>query len=150
MLDYQKIECMDNKQNTQEKKDVCPSYNSVQWILRIAVAGEFIGHGLFALQGKEGWFKYFYAVGISGDETIKTLLLVVGIIDIILAIHVLVKPVRAALLWMALWGLWTALIRWPIGGDPLWDFVERWANWGAPLALLFLKGLPKTLKEWLR
>ena len=34
----------------------------VQWILRIAVAGEFIGHGMFALQGKEGWFKYFEAV----------------------------------------------------------------------------------------
>jgi len=29
----------------------------IEWILRIAVAGEFIGHGVFALQGKEGWVK---------------------------------------------------------------------------------------------
>jgi len=31
------------------------------WVLRIAVAGEFIGHGVFALQQKEGWIKYFTA-----------------------------------------------------------------------------------------
>lgn len=121
-----------------------------EWALRIAVAGEFIGHGVFALQGKEGWFKYFYAVGITGDEAIKTLLLVVGVVDILLALHVLVRPVRIALLWMAIWGLWTAMIRWPIGPDPIWDFVERSANWGAPLALLFLYGAPRRLREWFR
>ena|SRR3990172_2126413 len=122
----------------------------VQWILRIAVAGEFIGHGIFALQGKEGWFKYFNAVGIENTETIASLLLLVGILDIALAILVLVKPIRLALLWMAVWGLWTAMIRWPIGPDPVWDFVERWTNWGAPLALLFLYGWPKTWREWFR
>lgn len=121
----------------------------IQWVLRIAVAGEFIGHGAFALQAKSGWFKYFYALGITGDETIKTTLLIVGTLDIALAILVLVKPVRIALLWMAFWGLWTALIRWPIGPDePVWDFLERWANWGAPLALLLLIGWPKTVREW--
>lgn len=31
----------------------------IEWVLRIAVAGEFIGHGMFALQKKAGWFKYF-------------------------------------------------------------------------------------------
>jgi len=120
----------------------------VEWILRIAVAGEFIGHGVFALQGKEGWFKYFEAVGITNPDTIVTLLLWVGIVDIALAILILIKPIRAALLWMALWGLWTAMIRWPVGPDPVWDFVERWANWGAPLALLFLLGWPKNWREW--
>lgn len=116
----------------------------VQWVLRIAVAGEFIGHGAFALQGNPKWFKYFHAVGITGDENIATLLLLVGIADIALAIMVLIKPIRPAVLWMAAWGLWTALIRWPIGpDDPVWDFVERWANWGAPLALFFLLGRDK-------
>src|SRR3989344_7185761 len=112
----------------------------VEWVLRISVAGEFIGHGVFALQGKKGWFKYFEAVGITGNDTIVTMLFWVGIIDIALAILVLVRPVPIALLWMAVWGLWTALIRWPIGPDePVWDFFERWANWGAPLALLILR-----------
>jgi len=122
----------------------------IEWILRIAVAGEFIGHGVFALQGKEGWFKYFEPFGITSVETMTTILFVVGIVDVALALLILFKPVRVALLWMAFWGLWTALIRWPIGPDPIWDFMERWANWGAPLALLFLVGWPKSLRDWLR
>ncbi|KKU48727.1 hypothetical protein A3H10_02835 [Candidatus Uhrbacteria bacterium RIFCSPLOWO2_12_FULL_46_10] len=123
---------------------------TVEWILRIAIAGEFLGHGMFALQGKEGWFKYFQAVGITGEQTIVTLLLIVGVIDVALALLILIRPIPIALLYMALWGLWTAMIRWPIGPDPVWDFVERWANWGAPLALLVLLGWPKSLKEWLK
>lgn len=124
----------------------------IEWVLRIGVAGEFLGHGVFALQGKEGWFKYFEAVGIMNPETIKMLLLWVGIFDVALAILVLIKPIPLALLWMAAWGLWTALIRWPIGPDPAWDFVERFANWAAPLALLLLVsgGSWPRGKAWLR
>jgi len=120
----------------------------VGWILRIAVAGEFIGHGVFALQGKEGWFKYFYPVGISNPDTIVSLLLLIGILDLFLALLVLVHPIRIAILWMAVWGLWTALVRWPVGPDPVWDFVERFANFGAPLALFYLRGVPRSLREW--
>jgi len=123
---------------------------TIEWVLRIATAGAFFGHGMFALQGKEGWFKYFEAVGINNTETILTLLFLVGLMDVALAILVLIKPVRLALLWMAIWGLWTAMIRWPVGPDPIWDFVERWANWGAPLALLLLIGWPKNWKGWFR
>lgn len=134
----------------QNTKQISNGVNAklIEWVLRVAVAGEFIGHGVFALQGKEGWFKYFYAVGINSVEIIQSLLLIVGIIDIALAVLVLIKPIRLALLWMAIWGLWTAMIRWPVGPDPIWDFVERWANWGAPLALLLLVGWPKTFKDW--
>lgn len=121
-----------------------------EWILRVAIAGEFIGHGAFALQGKEGWFKYFYPFGITEPQTITYILLIIGIMDMFLALHVLIKPVRAVVLWMTFWGLWTAMIRWPLGPDPFWDFVERWANWGAPLALFFILGFPRNLKEWLR
>ena len=119
------------------------SYKTIENILRIALFGEFLGHGVFALQGKESWFKYFDFFGISSPETITTTLLVVGIIDMALAITVLVKPFRPLILWMAFWGFWTALIRWPLGPDPIWDFFERWANWGAPLALYFLLGRRK-------
>jgi hypothetical protein len=126
------------------------SSKKIEWVLRLAVAGEFLGHGVFALQGKEGWFKYFTPFGITQPETITTILLIVGIVDVLLALLILVRPVRIALLWMAFWGLWTALIRWPFGGDPVWDFFERWANWGAPLALLLLLGWPKNAREWWR
>ena len=121
----------------------------IEWVLRIAVAGEFIGHGVFALQGKKQWIDWFSAFGISDAGTAAQLLFLVGIMDIALALLILIKPIRIALLWMAFWGFWTALVR-PIVGEPIWDFVERWANWGAPLALLLLIGFPKTLKEWFK
>jgi len=121
----------------------------IMWILRIAVAGEFLGHGIFALQGKQDWIGWFAKFGVSDPGTATQLLFILGIIDIALAILVLIKPIRVALLWMVLWGFWTALLR-PIVGMPVWDFVERWTNWGAPLALLLLVGWPRNLKEWFR
>lgn len=121
----------------------------IEWILRIAVAGEFIGHGVFALQGKKAWIGWFATFGVSDTNTATQLLFLVGLMDIALALLILVKPMRIALLWMVFWAFWTALLR-PIVGEPIWDFVERSANWGAPLALLLLVGWPKTLKEWLK
>ena len=121
----------------------------IEWVLRVAVAGEFLGHGIFALQGKAQWVGWFTQFGISDPQTATTLLWYVGALDVALAALVLVKPVRIALLWMTFWGFWTALIR-PIVGEPVWDFVERSANWGAPLALLLLLGWPKTLRDWFR
>lgn len=120
-----------------------------EWVLRVAVAGEFIGHGVFALQGKKDWVGWFQQFGIGDVGTATQLLFLVGLMDLAVALIVLVKPVRLALLWAALWGFWTALIR-PIVGLPAWDFIERWANWGAPLALLLLVGWPKNIKEWLK
>lgn len=121
----------------------------IKWVLRIAVAGEFIGHGVFAIQGKKDWIGWFTKFGVSDAGTAAQLLFLFGMMDIAFAILVLVKPVRLVLLWMVFWGFWTALLR-PIVGMPVWDFVERWANWGAPLALLFLIGWPKTFKEWFK
>lgn len=121
----------------------------IEWVLRIAVAGEFFGHGVFALQGKKAWVEWFSLFGVADAGLATTLLFFIGLMDVTLAVLILLKPVRAALLWMAFWGFWTALVR-PIVGDPVWDFVERWANWGAPLALLLLRGWPKHRKEWLQ
>lgn len=120
----------------------------IGWVLRIAVAGEFFGHGVFALQGKKDWIGWFAQLGVTDPGTAGQLLFLVGILDIALAILVLIRPVRAALLWMVFWGFFTALLR-PIVGMPIWDFVERWANWGAPLALLLHMGWPKSKREWL-
>lgn len=114
----------------------------IQWVLRISVAGEFLGHGIFALQGKKEWVSWFATFGITDTALAIKLLFLDGILDVALAILVLIKPVRLALLWMTFWGFWTALLR-PIVGEPIWDFVERWPNWGAPLALLLLINLQK-------
>lgn len=120
---------------------------TAEWILRVAVAGEFLGHGVFALQGKAQWIKWFAQFGVSDPAVAAQLLFAVGFMDIVVALIVLVRPIPIVLLWAVLWGFWTALLR-PIVGEPIWDFIERWANWGAPLALLMLYGWPRTAREW--
>lgn len=46
----------------------------IEWVLQIAVAGEFIGHGVFALQGKKDWISWFAKFGVSDTETTTQLL----------------------------------------------------------------------------
>ena len=121
----------------------------MEGVLGMGVAGEFIGHGMLALEGKKDWIGWFAKFGGSDAGMATPLLFLIGILDISLAVLILIKPVRLALLWMVFWGFWTALLR-PIVGMPIWDFVERWANWGAPLALLLLVGWPGRFKEWFK
>jgi len=117
------------------------------WVLRIAVAGEFTGHGMFAILGKPQWIGWIQKFGISDPALAARLLLLVGLFDLFIALIILIKPIRIALLWAAFWGFWTALVR-PIVGESFWDFIERWANWGAPLALLIILGWPKKARDW--
>ncbi len=107
------------------------------WALRIGVAGEFLGHGVLALQHKADWIGWFSKFGIESPETAAMLLTLIGTLDVIVALVVLVKPIKPVLLWAVFWGFTTALVR-PFVGSPIWDFIERFANWGAPLALYFL------------
>ena len=119
----------------------------IQWVLRIAVAGEFIGHGVFALQGKKQWIGWVSQLTGMDISFATTFIFLVGLVNILITLIVLIKPIQAVLLWAAFWGFWTALVR-PLVGEPIWDFIERWANWGAPLSLLLLRGWPKSIREW--
>ncbi len=112
-------------------------HKRIEWVLRIAIFGEFVGHGVFALQGKATWLKWIEQLLSVSPETASILLTAVGVMDIIVGIIILFYPLRPVLAWAVFWGFWTALVR-PIVGESGWDFVERWANWGAPLALLLL------------
>jgi hypothetical protein len=107
-----------------------------EWLLRIGVAGEFLGHGVLAVQGKATWLKWIGDMLSVDVATATTLLTLIGAMDILVALIVLIKPMKPILLWAALWGFWTALLR-PIVGESFWDFIERFANWAAPLALYF-------------
>ncbi|MBI2036863.1 MAG: hypothetical protein HYT14_00685 [Candidatus Liptonbacteria bacterium] len=127
----------------------------IEWVLRIAVSGSFFGHGVFALQGKEKWVQWMMNFGAYfggwSQELATQLLFSVGVMDVLIAFIVLVKPVRGVLLWATVWAFWTAAMRpLPFIDEPIWDFIERFANWGAPLALLFVLGWPKTLRDWFR
>lgn len=117
------------------------------WVLRVAVALEFTGHGILAFNQKASWFAFFKPFGIE-PEAAGVIMRIVGVLDMSLAVLLLIRPVRGAVLWMALWGMWTALLR-PIAGESIVEWIERGPNWGAPLALLVLLGLPKKARDLL-
>lgn len=119
----------------------------IEWILRIAVFGEFLGHGIFALQKKQAWVGWIQIFTGATPEGASQLLFLVGLMDIAVAFFVLWKPTPFVLGWATLWGFSTALVR-PLVGEPFWDFVERWANWGAPLALLLFITWPSPWKRF--
>jgi len=126
----------------------------IEWILRIALFGEFLGHGIFALQLKSTFIgmlvAFFGFAGINlATSSANNIMYVIGTADVITAILALVFPFRLLLLWASVWAFLTALAR-PIAGDPIWDFVERFANIGVPLALLYVRGLPRKAKDWFR
>ena len=116
-----------------------------EWILRIGIFGSFLGHGIFALEVKQSWIPFITTVGFS-ESTAATLLPIIGSIDIVVAVMALLWPIRLVLMYATVWAFATALIR-PLAGDPIWDFVERSANWAAPLALLMLQGFPRKIKD---
>lgn len=120
---------------------------AIEWILRLGLFGEFLGHGIFAWQLKPRFLEMLTAMtGITGDLA-ATLMRTIGVSDMLVALFALVKPIRAILIFAAVWGFLTALAR-PVAGDPIWDFLERWANWAVPLALLYVRGIPKNWKEF--
>ena len=119
-----------------------------EWILRIGIFGTFLGHGIFALMIKQSWIPYFTLIGFS-ESTAISLLPLIGIMDIVVAMLALFKPLKIVLAWATAWAFVTALIR-PITGEPIWDFVERSANCAIPLALLALHGFPKKVKDFFK
>src|SRR3989338_9056787 len=116
-------------------------------ILRLGVAGEFFGHGLLAILGKPEWIRWISQLSGVDQSLAAQLLFLIGCLDILVALVTLIRPIPAILLWAAFWGFSTALVR-PLVGASILDFIQRFPNWAAPLALLSLNGWPSELKEW--
>ncbi len=114
------------------------------WILRIGVFGIFLGHGIFAIQGNIRWLPFLETVGFSNESAIQ-IMPIIGILDILVAISVIIKPLRPILMWAVFWAFLTALMR-PIAGGSFLDFVERAGNWATPLALLLILDWKKSRK----
>lgn len=104
---------------------------------------------MLALQGKKQWVGWISQLTTADTGLATQILLLIGISDLIVALFVLLRPIKIVLLWATFWGFWTAILR-PIVGESIWDFVERFANIGAPLALLLVKGFPKNLRDLFR
>ena len=114
------------------------SAHRMHYILRIAAAMCFIGHGVFGIITKPIWCNYFAVFGI-GHDMAYTLMPVVGTMDITMGLILLFYPIRVVPAWLIIWGIATASLR-PLSGEPFAELIERAGNFGAPLALLMLAG----------
>ena len=112
------------------------SFQVINWVLKIVVFGIFLGHGIYAIQVNQAWVPFLNKVGFSNDIAVQ-IMPYIGYLDIIVAVSVLIKPLRIILIWAIFWAFLTALMR-PIAGGSILDFVERAGNWATPLALLLL------------
>ncbi len=119
--------------------DRVPPATRLHWVLRVSVAGEFIGHGLVGTSRPAAWLPFFHLFGF-GNGFARTMMPLIGSWDIAIGLCVLFCPLRWMLLWTSVWGLFTALLR-PSAGQGWWEFVERGGNYGPPFALLLLAGL---------
>jgi hypothetical protein len=70
----------------------------------------------------------------------------IGAVDVLAAMAVLFAPRGLPLLYMAVWALWTGLVR-PLAGESVWEAVERAGNYGVPFALLVMTGIPRSLSD---
>jgi hypothetical protein len=119
---------------------------TLHWILRVAVAACFIGHGAFGLITKAAWIPYFAVFGIPEAWAWK-LMPIVGAVDISVGVLTLIQPIRAVALYMTFWGFQTACLR-PLAGQGVWELFERAGNYGVPLAFLCLLGSGRSFGDW--
>ncbi len=96
----------------------------------------FIGHGAFGFITKAAWVPYFGVVGIP-EAWAWQMMPLVGALDITIGMSVLFAPRPIPIAYMAVWGLWTAMLR-PLSGEPFFEALERAGNYGVPFALLLL------------
>ena len=120
--------------------------DKVELVLRIGVFGVFLGHGIFAIEGKQRFIEMIQSMVPVDAATATSLLFAVGVVDILVAFSVLLKPQKYVLVYVTVWAFMTALAR-ITAGDPVWDFVERAANWAAPLALLLYVQYKSKIKK---
>ena len=95
----------------------------LHWLFRCAVFLEFTGHGACGIHTKSAWLPYFHVFAIP-DAMAWRLMPLIGSIDIALGVMALFRPCRALLVYMVVWGGFTALLR-PAAGEGAWEFIER-------------------------
>ncbi len=113
--------------------------NTTAWILRISISLLLIGHGGFgAFQQKQMLMNHWASVGIS-DWLIDPHIWIVcvGWFEIILGIAILFTMHPALVIFILIYKLGTELM-YVTAGDYMWEFVERWGDYGGPLALYYL------------
>jgi len=107
-------------------------------VLRVAVALALIGHaGLGLFQQKAGLLDMYARVGLP--STIEGIPLAVAIawFELALAAAVLLRPLRSLLVFVCVYKIMMGLLH-PVSGALWWEFIERGADYMAPIALILV------------
>jgi hypothetical protein len=105
----------------------------------------FLSHGIGCFLKNALYIDYI--IGFVGDYTpfsikqyqAEQLLNIIGIIDVVVAVLVLLKPSKNLLYWLIFWGLLTSLLR--IVDAGIFNYIEfliRTPHFGLPIALLII------------
>jgi hypothetical protein len=115
-------------------------------ILKWTTAFLLIGHGGFgAFKQKPMLIDQWASIGLPGSGLDPVLFItLIGGFEIFLGLFVLIRPLRPLLILIAAWKIMTEML-YPISGTSIWEFVERFGSYGAPVALYLLLTLKKTL-----
>ena len=112
-------------------------FTVVEWLLAVSIAGTYIGHGSIALGGGEPkWYSYL-AVAAIGPSVGRTLMPLIGALDVAVGFAALLYPHPFILAYAAVWGAATAIMR-PLAGESVWAAVERTGNSLPAVALMWL------------
>lgn len=115
------------------------------WVLRIALVTVFTIHGIEALLHNPrfidliiGSMYRVFGAGVS-ESSAKVALTIIGVVDVLAALTLLVRPGRRLLYWMCFWGFITAFSR-PLamGFASYPDVLLRASHFLAPIALWLL------------
>lgn len=119
---------------------------SIEWLLRISIAMTFIGHGMYGFVSKAGWLPFYHFLGFNTDWA-NMLMPLTGAMDVGMALFVLFYPLRLPFVHLAIWGIFTALLRplvislAPEGQYSMWEILERAGNFMPAIAVLAIVGI---------
>ncbi len=94
------------------------------------------GHGAFGLLHKKILLSHWEHMGIVDAYSFLS---GIGIFEMALALFIFFAPTRRILIFVMLWKIATELL-YPITGRLLdiFEFVERWGDYGIPISILFI------------
>jgi hypothetical protein len=103
-------------------------------VLQLGLAATFLGHGVLAILQNPSWLPFLLFWGMKMSIAPKVMVFI-GVLDVLIAILLIVKPTKPLLYWCLFWTVATALMR-PLTGAPIWDFIERGGFMAIPLFLI--------------
>ena len=111
--------------------------HTLKLILQCSIGLLLIGHGgLVAITQKEMYFHHMAVLNITATPAI---LQIVGWFEIMLGLFVAIKPNIKILWFIFFWKIFTESL-YAFAGNPvdIFETIERWGDYGAPLALMVI------------